>query len=73
MIRAFKRQAWFIRRNEYTLDDNNAAFFALKAVDRWLSTRLELLGIYYKYMWLLTKLCVVKLAVHIIYFFDLHV
>lgn len=32
------------RLNEVKLDDNIAAYFGLKAVDRWLSVRLEILG-----------------------------
>lgn len=44
VIRAFARQRMFQQSNEVKLDDNIAAFFSLKAVDRWLSVRLEILG-----------------------------
>lgn len=44
IIRAFRRQKMFIVNNVGKLDDNLSAYFSLKAVDRWLSIRLELLG-----------------------------
>lgn len=44
VLRSFKRQKSFSLSNENKVDDNLSAFFALKAVDRWLSTRLEFLG-----------------------------
>ena len=44
LIRAFKREGLFRRTNEVRLEDSNAAYYALKVVDRWLSVRLELLG-----------------------------
>ena len=44
VIRSFKREKLFQRSNEVKLDDNISAYFSLKAVDRWLSVRLELLG-----------------------------
>lgn len=44
VIRSYQRQAMFQRSNEVKLDDSLSAYFSLKAVDRWLSVRLELLG-----------------------------
>jgi ABC-type multidrug transport system fused ATPase/permease subunit len=44
VIRSFRRQELFRRGNEVRLEDSNAAYYALKVVDRWLSVRLELLG-----------------------------
>ena len=44
VLRSFKRQKSFSILNENKVDDNLSAFFALKAIDRWLSTRLEFLG-----------------------------
>jgi len=44
VIRSFKRQRQYERRNEVALDDNLGTLFSLKSVDRWLSVRLELLG-----------------------------
>lgn len=44
VIRSFRRQGLFRRGNEVRLEDSNAAYYALKVVDRWLSVRLELLG-----------------------------
>ena len=44
LIRSFKRQTLFRRNNELLLENSNAAYYALKVVDRWLSVRLELLG-----------------------------
>lgn len=44
VIRSFLRQKMFIRMNNLKIDDNYAAYFSLKVVDRWLSVRLELLG-----------------------------
>jgi ABC-type multidrug transport system fused ATPase/permease subunit len=44
VIRSFMRQKVFLRTNEVKLDDNIASYYAMKAVDRWLSVRLELLG-----------------------------
>ena len=43
-IRSYKRQGMFSALNEVKLEDNLAAYYALKVVDRWLSVRLELLG-----------------------------
>lgn len=44
VIRAFQRQGTYLRTNEVRLDENISAYNTLKAVDRWLSVRLELLG-----------------------------
>ena len=44
IIRSFKRQSLFRRGNEDRLDDNLSAYGSLRAVDRWLSFRLEILG-----------------------------
>lgn len=44
IIRSYLRQKLFQRKNEIKLEDNISAYFSLKAVDRWLSVRLELLG-----------------------------
>ena len=44
VIRSFTRQKMFKTTNELKIDDNVAAYFSLKIVDRWLSVRLELLG-----------------------------
>jgi ABC-type multidrug transport system fused ATPase/permease subunit len=44
IIRAFKRERHFIASNEKKVDASVRAHFALKAGDRWLSVRLELLG-----------------------------
>lgn len=44
VIRAFKRERAFIRANEAKVDASVRAHLALKAGDRWLSVRLELLG-----------------------------
>jgi ABC-type multidrug transport system fused ATPase/permease subunit len=43
-IRSYRRQGMFSSLNEVKLEDNLAAYYALKVVDRWLSVRLELLG-----------------------------
>jgi ABC-type multidrug transport system fused ATPase/permease subunit len=43
-IRSFQRQELFRRGNEVRLENSDAAYYALKVVDRWLSVRLELLG-----------------------------
>jgi len=43
-IRSYRRQGMFSALNEVKLEDNLAAYYALKVVDRWLSVRLELLG-----------------------------
>jgi ABC-type multidrug transport system fused ATPase/permease subunit len=44
VIRSFRKQALYRRANEVKIDDSMSAYFALKAVDRWLSFRLEALG-----------------------------
>ena len=44
VIRSFLRQKMYRRVNEVKLDDNIASYYAMKAVDRWLSVRLEVLG-----------------------------
>jgi ATP-binding cassette, subfamily C (CFTR/MRP), member 1 len=44
VIRSYLRQKMYRRVNEVKLDDNIAAYYAMKAVDRWLSVRLEVLG-----------------------------
>eukprot|EP01038_Epipyxis_sp_PR26KG_P011238 gene11238-15079_t len=44
IIRSFNRQEMFEQMNEVKLDDNLSAYNAMKAIDRWLSVRLELLG-----------------------------
>lgn len=44
VIRSFKRMSSFQVENERRVDDNLSVFDALKAIDRWLSVRLELLG-----------------------------
>ena len=44
VIRSYLRQKLYRRVNEVNLDDNIAAYYAMKAVDRWLSVRLEVLG-----------------------------
>lgn len=41
VLRSFQRQNLYRRMNEVKLDDNLAAYYNLKAVDRWLSLRLE--------------------------------
>ena len=46
VIRSFIRQKMYRRINEVKLDDNIAAYYSMKAVDRWLSVRLEILGKY---------------------------
>lgn len=44
VIRCFNRQAAYLRNNEVRLDDNISTYNILKAVDRWLCVRLEVLG-----------------------------
>ena len=44
VIRSFKKQAKFRLGNELAVENNFSAFFTLKALDRWLSVRLEGLG-----------------------------
>ncbi|KAM3567875.1 hypothetical protein VYU27_009987, partial [Nannochloropsis oceanica] len=44
VIRAFRKEKAFIRANECKVDQNVRAYISLKAADRWLSVRLELLG-----------------------------
>ncbi|TFJ81540.1 hypothetical protein NSK_006792 [Nannochloropsis salina CCMP1776] len=44
VIRAFRKEKAFIKANEAKVDDNVRAYISLKAADRWLSVRLELLG-----------------------------
>ena len=44
IIRAFRRQKLFLVNNVGKIDDNLSAYFSLKAIDRWLSVRLEFLG-----------------------------
>lgn len=44
VIRAFRRLEIFRRVNAGRLDDNLAAYLALKLTDRWMSFRLEILG-----------------------------
>ena len=44
VIRSFRRQEAFCRGNEVRLDDSISTYWTLKAVDRWLSFRLEMLG-----------------------------
>ena len=44
VIRCFHKGTVYRQMNELKLDENIAAYFALKASDRWLSFRLELLG-----------------------------
>ena len=44
IIRSFKRQNMLRKGNEVKLDDNLSAYFSLKAIDRWLCLRLEVLG-----------------------------
>ena len=46
VIRSYKKQILYKYKNEVVLDENFSAFYTLKAVDRWLSIRLELLGKY---------------------------
>ena len=41
VIRSFQREKIFLRTNEVKLDDNLSSYYTLKAVDRWLSLRLE--------------------------------
>ena len=44
-VRAFRQQAAFQRRNAQLLDASNRAWWPAQCVNRWLSVRLELLGI----------------------------
>ena len=44
VIRTFKRQSMYLRGNEVRVDENISAYVTLKVVDRWLCTRLEMLG-----------------------------
>ena len=44
-VRAFRQQAAFERRNADLLDASNRAWWPAQCVNRWLSVRLELLGI----------------------------
>lgn len=44
VIRCFNRQKDFEQRCFGKIDDNRATLFSIKKVDRWLSTRLEMLG-----------------------------
>jgi ABC-type multidrug transport system fused ATPase/permease subunit len=44
VVRAFQKQAAYRRIAECRIDDNVSAYYCLKAVDRWLSVRLEILG-----------------------------
>lgn len=44
VIRCFKKESLFRAGNEKRLNDNLSVYYALKAVDRWLSLRLELLA-----------------------------
>jgi ATP-binding cassette, subfamily C (CFTR/MRP), member 1 len=62
VIRSYLRQKMYRRVNEVKLDDNIAAYYAMKAVDRWLSVRLEVLGDLFStccpFMILFLRLCV---------------
>lgn len=44
VIRSYQRQEMYRKGNEVKLDDNLSAYYSMKAVDRWLSVRLEFLG-----------------------------
>eukprot|EP00887_Chlorella_sp_A99_P003460 scaffold7.g3460.t1 len=44
-VRAFRKQPFFEARNAALLDASNRAYWPMQCVNRWLSVRLELLGI----------------------------
>eukprot|EP00798_Chlamydomonas_sp_ICE-L_P018310 gene18310-24772_t len=44
-IRAFTRQREFIAKNRFNLNYSNRAYWPIQVVNRWLSVRLELMGI----------------------------
>eukprot|EP00899_Mesostigma_viride_P024421 jgi/Mesvir1/5163/Mv15301-RA.2 len=44
-IRAYRQEDRFIKMSDSIVDTNNISFFMLKGADRWLSIRLELLGV----------------------------
>jgi len=44
VIRSYKRQSMFQQKFQVKVDENFSAYFAMKAADRWLSVRTELLG-----------------------------
>lgn len=44
-VRAFRLQPPFEERNAALLDQSNRAYWPAQCINRWLSVRLELLGI----------------------------
>lgn len=44
VIRSFAKETLYYHLNQWKVNDNLSSYFSLKAIDRWLSVRLELLG-----------------------------